>query len=77
MSDAMSRRLRHLETIWPKPRCSTCLGRPHRVVMIDMESDTVVSENMPGTGCPECGASVYREYRIEADRSNTHQGESA
>lgn len=64
MSDSLSRRIGHLETIWPKPQCSTCLGRPHRVVMVDMDTDEAISETMPGTGCPDCGASVYREYRI-------------
>lgn len=64
------RRLRHLETVWPKPRCPICLGRPHRIVMVDSVTDEVISETMPGTGCPDCGSSVYREYRLVADRSD-------
>jgi endogenous inhibitor of DNA gyrase (YacG/DUF329 family) len=63
-------RLDRLETIWPEPRCPTCLGRPHRVVEVDRDTDAAISETMPETGCPDCGASVYREYRLVADRSD-------
>jgi hypothetical protein len=69
-NNPIDRRLRHLETIWPEPRCSTCLGRPHRVVTIDRDTDAVISETMPGTGCSACGASVFREYRLVVDHSD-------
>ena len=70
MSDSRERRLRHLEVIWPNPRCPTCLGRPHRVVMIDRYTDAVISETMAGTGCPACGERIFRDYRIVVERSD-------
>jgi hypothetical protein len=36
-------------------------------VTIDRDTDAVISETMPGTGCPDCGASVFREYRLVLD----------
>jgi len=65
--DRFAQRLERLEVIWPKPRCPTCLGRPHRVVMVDGDTDEVISENMPGFGCPDCGESIFREYRLVVD----------
>jgi Na+-translocating ferredoxin:NAD+ oxidoreductase RNF subunit RnfB len=38
--------------------------------MVDRDTDAVISETMPGTGCPACGTSVCREYRLVADRSD-------
>lgn len=67
MSDSRVRRLRHLEMIWPKPQCSTCLGRPHRVVTIDPDTDVQMSETMPASGCPTCGRSIFREYHLLVD----------
>jgi hypothetical protein len=69
----MNRRLGRLELVWRAPRCATCLGRPHRIVTVDMDSDEVISETMPETGCPVCGESVYREYRLVADRRSAVQ----
>ncbi len=69
-SNPIERRLRHLETVWPKPRCPTRLGRPHRVVHVDPVTDDELEANMPGTGCPDCGSSVYREYRLVVDHSD-------
>lgn len=67
MSD-FRRRLQRLEMMWPTPPCPTCKGRPHRVTWIDSDTDEVISDNMDGTGCPACGASVFRHYLLVIDR---------
>lgn len=61
------RRLARLEASMPRPRCVTCAGFPTRVVSIDGDTDTVISETMPESGCPTCGRPVWREVRIVAD----------
>ncbi len=70
MSDSLGRRLCHLEMIWPTPRCPVCRGRPHRVAMVDRDTDEVISETVPETGCLACGESIFRDDRIVIERSD-------
>jgi len=62
----MDRRLGRLELVWRAPMCPTCLGKPSRTVTVDADTDEVISESMPETGCPRCGASIFREYMLIA-----------
>lgn len=59
----LNRRLEVLETVLRRP-CQTCNDHPIRQVFVDPETETVWRENIPETGCPECGAPVFREMRI-------------
>jgi YgiT-type zinc finger domain-containing protein len=39
-------------------------------VTIDRDTDDIVFENMPGTGCPACGERIFRDYRLVVERSD-------
>jgi endogenous inhibitor of DNA gyrase (YacG/DUF329 family) len=61
-------RVRILERQLAPPPCPECQGKPHRVVTIDPNGEER-DATMPATGCPLCGAPVFREYRLEEDVS--------
>lgn len=58
------RRILALGSLWPRPVCATCRGRPHRLVRIDPDTGEELAENMPVGGCLACDQPVYREYRL-------------
>jgi hypothetical protein len=47
-------RLARLETSFGGT-CGTCYGWPTRIVGIEEDTGALISENMPASGCPECG----------------------
>lgn len=54
-------RLRRLESMFIRRTCPTCHDRPSRLVGVD-EIGNTVSENMPDTGCPDCGRAPIRTH---------------
>ncbi len=64
--DSADRRLSRLELVWRAPVCPTCLGKPSRIVTVDLDTDEMISESMPADGCPRCGEPVHREYVLIA-----------
>ena len=44
--------------------CPQCFDRPFRVAVIDGETDAVLDENFPTSGCPGCGRPIAQELQI-------------
>ena len=62
---AIGNRLRKLESIYTRPKtCQRCFDRPIRVAYIDPDTDTAWEENMPESGCPDCGTPICQELHI-------------
>ena len=56
--DRLERQLR------PRRICPQCFDHPFRVAVIDGETDEVLDESFPTSGCPGCGRPIYRELHI-------------
>ena len=67
MTSNVLRRLDLVELRFPKPPgCRHCAGSRQRVVIIDA-LDNVISESLPATGCPVCGAIPFRTVTVVDD----------
>lgn len=71
MATNHARRLNTL-TKWMQPKCRRCYGTPIRVITVDDNTGDILTENLPPTGCPECGKPILRELRIVADTSGEY-----
>jgi len=67
MGTNVLRRLDLVELRFPAPpACRHCAGSRQRVVIIDA-LDNVISESIPATGCPGCGAIPVRIVTVVDD----------
>lgn len=70
MSRAYLHRIVALEaTHRTKLACQRCYGRPVRIVTILDDTDAVLHETFPESGCPECGRPVSHTLRIVGETS--------
>lgn len=66
--ESLERRLARLELIHAAPTtCPTCHDHPFRVVYVDENTDEVLEESMPASGCPTCGQPIDHELVIVLD----------
>lgn len=66
MPHSFNDRLDRLEVIWsaPAPRCPACQESPIREVVVDADTNEMLSESVPSTGCSLCGHRPFREIRL-------------
>lgn len=51
-------RLSRIEAAMPPPLCPECRGYPARIIGLN-DAGELISETVPRTGCPVCGAPVH------------------